>query len=138
MRVRIVARLGGNRRSGLELDRAYRVYAGPDEGDGVLVFDDNDTSFRWVTPGEYREVPDPLDRHDLVRIDQVPGGFTPVCLCVWRWRHADPDPDEAARSHQAHQWHMQVNRWLLEAPADPQLLAWIEQQRAHRRQEPER
>lgn len=142
MRVRIIARLADNQQSGLELDRAYRVYDGPDERGSVLVFDDTTTSFRWVTPAEYRETSDPLDRHDLVHIDQVRGGFTPICSCVWRWRHADPDPDpdEAARSHQAHQWHMQVNRWLLEGPADPQLLlADLERLRARRRgQEPER
>jgi hypothetical protein len=141
MRVVIVARLGGNRQSGLELDRAYLVYAGPDPDGRVLVFDDHHTSFRWVTPGEYREVPDPLERHDLVAIQHGPGGWQPVCSCVWRWHRGWPDPDEAARSHLAHQWHMQVNRWLLEGPADPQLLlADLERLRGrgHRNQEPER
>jgi hypothetical protein len=138
MRVRIIARLGGNQRSGLELDRAYRVYDGPDEHGRVLVFDDNDASFRWVTPGEYREVPDPLDRHDLVAIEQGPGGFTPGCSCVWRWQRGWPDPDEAAHLHGVHQRHMATQRRLLTRPVPPPLLAWIQQLRAHRRQEPER
>jgi hypothetical protein len=139
MRVVIVARLGGNRQSGLELDRAYRVDHGPDEHGRVLVFDDHDTSFRWVTPAEYREVPDPLDHHDLVRIDHSPGGFTPVCSCVWRWHRGRPDPDEAAHLHRVHQRHMATQRRLLTQPIPPQLLAWIQQLRAHRRrQEPER
>jgi hypothetical protein len=138
MRVRIIARLGGNRRSGLELERAYRVHAGPDPGGRVLVFDDLDTSFRWVTPAEYREVPDPLDRHDLVRIDQGPGGWQPVCSCVWGWGRGWPDPDEAAHLHDVHQRHMASQRRLLTQPVPPPLLAWLEQLRAHRRQEPER
>ncbi len=139
MRVQIVARLGGNQQSGLELDRAYRVHAGPDERGGVLVFDDNASSFRWVTTAEYREVPDPLDRHDLVRIDRRSGGFEPICSCVWRWHRGLPDPDEAARAHGAHQRHMHVQRRLLTQPVPPPLLAWIEELRTRRhRQEPER
>jgi hypothetical protein len=138
MRVVIVARQGSNQLSGLELDRAYRVYAGPDEHGRVLVFDDNDTSFRWVTSGEYREVPDPLDRHDLVRIQQGPGGWQPVCSCVWRWQRGLPNPDEAAHLHGVHQRHMATQRRLL-TQAVPPLLAWIEQLRTHRRgQKPER
>jgi len=138
MRVRIVARLGGNRQSGLELDRAYRVHAGPDPRGTVLVYDDNDASFRWVTPAEYREVPDPLERHDLVHIQQGPGGYQPVCSCVWRWHRGWPDPDEAAHLHGVHQRHMATQRRLLTQPVPPPLLAWIEQLRAHRRREPER
>jgi hypothetical protein len=139
MRVRITARLGGNQHSGLELDRAYRVYAGPDPDGRVLVFDDNDSSFRWMTPGEYREVPDPLDRHDLLRIDHGPGGWRPVCSCVWRWQRTWPDPDEAAHAHGVHQQHMASQRRLLTQPVPPPLLAWIQQLRTHRRrQEPER
>jgi hypothetical protein len=139
MRVVIIARLGGNQRSGLELDRAYRVHHGPDPHSSVLVFDDNDTSFRWVTPSEYREVPDPLDRHDLVAIDHGPAGYTPVCSCVGRWHRTWPDPDQAAHLHGVHQRHMATQRRLLTQPVPPPLLAWIEQLRARRdRQEPER
>ncbi len=138
MRVVLVARLGGNQQPGLELDRAYRVHAGSDERGAVLVFDDGSTSFRWVTTAEYMEVPDPLERHDLVRIDHEPGGFAPVCSCVWRWHRGWPDPDEAARTHDAHQRHMATQRRLLTQPVPPSLLAWIEQLRARRHQEPER
>jgi hypothetical protein len=139
MRVVIIARLGGNQRSGLELDRAYRVHHGPDPHGSVLVFDDNDTSFRWVTPSEYREVPDPLDRHDLVAIDHGPAGYTPVCSCVGRWHRTWPDPDQAAHLHGVHQRHMATQRRLLTQPVPPPLLAWIQQLRARRdRQEPER
>jgi hypothetical protein len=138
MRVVIVAGLGANQQSGLEKERAYRVYAGPNEQGSVLVFDDNDTCFRWVTPVEYREVPDPLDRHDLVRIDHGPGGYAPVCSCVWRWHRSWPDPDEAARVHGVHQRQMASQRRLLTRPVPPPLLAWIEQLQARRRQEPER
>jgi hypothetical protein len=138
MRVRITSRLGGNQQSGLELDRAYRVHAGPDPSGRVLVFDDHDTSFRWVSPGEYREVPDPLERHDLVRIDHGSGGWQPVCSCVWRWQRGWPDPDEAAHLHGVHQRHMATQRRLLTQLVPPPLLAWLEQLRAHRRQEPER
>jgi hypothetical protein len=139
MRVQIVARHGANQQSGLELERAYRVYAGPDQRGRVLVFDDTTTSFRWVTTAEYREVPDPLDRHNLVRIEQVPGGYAPICSCVWRWQRGWPDPDEAAHLHGAHQRHMATQRRLLTQPVPPPLLAWIEQLQAHRRdQEPER
>jgi hypothetical protein len=138
MTVVIVARLDGNQQSGLELDRAYRVYAGPDPRGSVLVFDDTTTSFRWVTPAEYRETADPLDRHDLVAIQQRPGGWEPVCSCVWRWDRGWPDPDEAGRVHGAHQRHMATQRRLLTQPAPPALLAWIQQLRNHRHQEPER
>jgi len=138
VRVVLVARLGGNQQSGLELDRAYRAYAGPDPHGRVLVFDDITTGFRWVTPAEYREVPDPLERHDLVRIDHGPGGYVPVCSCVWRWHRGWPDPDEAARAHGAHQRQMDTQRRLLTQPVPPRLLAWIEQLRARCRQEPER
>ena len=139
MRVVIVARLGGNQQSGLELDRAYRVHAGPDPHDRVLVFDEVTTSFRWVTTAEYREVPDQLDRHGLVAIDHGPAGYAPVCSCVWRWQRGWPDPDEAARVQGVHQRHMHVQRRLLTQPVPPPLLAWIEQLRARRRnQESER
>jgi hypothetical protein len=139
MRVQIIARLGGNQQSGLELDRAYRVHHGPDPHGWVLVFDEVTTGFRWVTPFEYREVPDPLDRHALVAIDQGPVGYAPVCSCVWRWHRGWPDPDEAAHIHGVHQRHMATQRRLLTQPVPPRLLAWVEQLRAHRRnQEPER
>jgi hypothetical protein len=139
MRVVIVARLGGNQRSGLELDRADRVHAGPDPHDRVLVFDEVTTGFRWVTPAEYRDIPDPLDRHDLVRIQQGPGGYQPICSCMWRWHRGWPDPDEAAHMHRVHQRHMNLQRRLLIQPVPPPLLAWIQQLRARRRnQEPER
>ena len=137
MRVQIVARLGANQQSGLELDRAYRVYAGPDERGRVLVFDEVTTGFRWVTPAEYQEIPDPLERHDLVRIDHGPGGYAPICSCVWRWQRGWPDPDEAAHLHGVHQRHMATQRHLLTQPVPPPLLAWIQQLHT-RRQEPER
>jgi hypothetical protein len=137
MRVRIVARLGDNQQSGLELDRAYRVHHGPDARGSVLVFDDTTTSFCWVTPAEYREIPDPLDRHDLVAIDHGPGGYQPICSCVWRWHRGWPDPDQAAHLHGVHARHMATQRRLLTQPVPPPLLAWIQQLRA-RRQEPER
>lgn len=139
MRVVIIARHGSNQQSGLELDRAYSVYDGPDERGSVLVFDDTTTGFRWVTPAEYQEIPDPLERHDLVRVDQGSGGYQAICSCVWRWHRGWPDPDEAARAHGAHQRHMATQRWLLTPPVPSPLLAWIAQLRAHRhRQEPER
>ncbi len=138
MRVVLVALGGSNQRLGLELDRAYRVHVGPDERGSVLVFDDTTTSFRWVTTAEYREVPDPLDRHDLVRIEQGPGGWQPICSCVWRWQRGWPDPDQAAHLHGVHQRHMATQRRLLTQPIPPPLLAWVQQLRAHRRrQEPE-
>ncbi len=138
MRVVIIARLGGNQQSGLELDRAYRVHHSPNPHGRVLVFDEVTTSFRWVTPAEYREVPDPLDRHDLVRIDHGPGGYAPVRSCVWRWHRGWPDPDEAAHFHGVHQRHMATQRRLLTQPVPPPLPAWIERLRARRNQEPER
>ena len=139
MRVVILARHGPNEQSGLELDRAYRVHVGPDARGRVLVFDEVTTSFRWVTPAEYREIPDPLDRHDLVRIDHGPGGWQPVCSCVWRWHRGWPDPDQAAHLHGVHARHMATQRRLLTQPVPPPLLAGIEQLRArHRNQEPER
>jgi hypothetical protein len=137
VRVVIIARHGSNQQSGLELDRAYRVHAGPDERGAVLVFDDTTTGFRWVTTAEYREVPDPLERHDLVRIDHSPGGYQPICLCVWRWHRGWPDPDDAAHVHAVHQRHMATQRRLLTQPVPPLLLAWVQRLRA-RRQEPER
>ncbi len=139
MRVRIVACHGSNQQSGLEVERAYRVHHGPDERGRVLVFDDTTTSFRWVTTAEYWEVPDPLERHDLVRIDHGRGGWQPICSCVWRWHRGWPDPDEAAHLHGVHQRHMHTQRRLLTQPVPPPLLAWIERLRANRRgQEPER
>jgi hypothetical protein len=138
MEVVIIARLGANQQSGLELDRGDRVHAGPNPHGAVLVFDDHTTGFRWVTPGEYRETADPLDRHDLVAIQHGPDGFAPVCSCGWRWGRGWPDPDEAARAHGAHQRHMATHRRRLTQPVPPPLLAWIQQLRADRRQEPER
>jgi hypothetical protein len=139
MRVRIVARLAGNAGSGLELDRAYAVHQGPDPDGGLLVFDDNTHSFRTVTPAEYREVPDPLEPHELVGIDQEPGGYRAVCTCVWRWYHPVADPDEAAHTHQAHQRHMDHQRRLLTMPVHPLLQEWINDLWERRRgQEPER
>jgi hypothetical protein len=138
MRVVIVVRHGSKQQSGPELDRAYRVHDGPDERGRVLVFDDT-TGFHWVTPAEYQEVADPLDRHDLIRIDHGPSGYTPICSCVWRWHRGWPDPDEAAHLHGVHQRHMATQRRLLTQPVPPPLLAWIEQLRTRRhRKEPER
>jgi hypothetical protein len=104
----------------------------------VLVFDDHTTSFRWVTPAEYREVPDPLDRHDLVAIDHGPGGYQPICSCVWRWHRGWPDPDQATHLHGVHQRHMATQRRLLTQLVPPPLPAWIQRLRARRNQEPER
>jgi hypothetical protein len=135
VRVVIVALRGGNRRSGLDLHRAYQVHDGPDRRGRVLVFDDHHGSFRWVRSGEYREVPDPLERHDLARIQQTSGGWRPVCSCVWRWQHTWADPDAAAHTHRVHQRHMAAQRRLLTQPAPPPL-GWDAQPR--HREEPER
>jgi hypothetical protein len=139
VRVKLIARLGDTQQSGLEVDRTYAVHAGPDVEGRVWVFDDHTTSFRTVCSAEYREVPDPLEPHDLVRIDQDPGGYRAVCACVWRpWQPA-ADPDAAAHRHRAHLWHMDLQERLLTMAVHPLLVAWINDLRARqRRQEPER
>ena len=141
MRVKLVARLGGNQRSGLEVDRHYTVHSGPDPQGRLWVFDDHTDSFRTLTPGEYREVPDPLEPHALVRIDQQPGGYRAVCLCVWRHWQPLGDPDDAARSFAGHQRHMDSQRHLLTMAVHPLLQHWINdlhQRQRRRREEPER
>ena len=139
MRVTLLARLGDNQQSGLEVDRNYAVHAGPDLDGRVLVFDDHTSSFRTVSAAEYREVSNPLEPHDLVRIDQDEGGYRAVCSCVWRpWKPA-ADPDEAAHLHRAHLGHMDLQERLLTMAVHPLVLEWINDLRARqRRQEPER
>jgi hypothetical protein len=140
MRVKVTARHGDNQHSGLEVDRNYAVHAGPDPEGRVLVFDDHTTSFRTVTPAEYREVPDPLEPHDLLRIDQDEGGYRAVCTCVWQPWTSAADPDAAVQRHRGHLWHMDIQERLLTMPVHPLLVAWINdlQERQRRRQEPER
>jgi hypothetical protein len=83
MRVKLISRLGDTQQSGLELDRHYAVHVGPDPQGTVVVFDDHTTSFCPLTRAEYREVPDPLEPHDLLRVDQEPGGYQGgLHLCV--------------------------------------------------------
>ena len=139
MRVTLIARLGDTQRSGLEVDRTYAVHAGPDLDGRVLVFDDHTHSFRTVSSAEYREVPDPLEPHDLVRIDQQPGGYRAVCACVWRPWNPATDPDQAAHLHRAHLRHMDLQERLLTMAVHPLLVEWINHLRARQRgQEPER
>jgi hypothetical protein len=140
MRVKLTARLGDNQQSGLEMDRSYAVHSGPDEQGRVWVFDDNTDSFRTVGPAEYREIPDPLEPHDLVRIDQQPGGYGAVCTCVWRHWEPVGDPDEAAHAHKLHLGRMAIDRHHLTTPVHPLLQEWINDLRSRRRhrQEPER
>jgi hypothetical protein len=138
MRIKLTTLGGGNQHSGLEVDRHYAVHQGPDPLGRVWVFDDNSDSFRTLTPAEYREVPDPLEPHDLVRINREPDGFWAVCVCVWRHWQPLSDPDEAARSLHSHLHRMDMNRRLLTMPIHPQLQQWINDLRARRRQEPER
>jgi hypothetical protein len=139
MRVTVTARYGTNQASGLELERHYDVHHGPDADGTVLVFDDNTQSFRPLTPAEYREVPDPLEPHDLLRIDHTPDGYRAVCLCVWRHWCPVADPDEAAHTHQRHLRHMDIDRRHLTMPIHPLLQQWISDLRdRQRRQEPER
>jgi hypothetical protein len=102
MRVEITSLRGTNRQSGLEFDRHYAVHRGPGTEGAVLVFDDNTDSFRSLTSAECEEVPDPLEPHDLLRIDRTPEGYRAVCLCVWRPCHPDSDSDEAVRTHRLH------------------------------------
>jgi hypothetical protein len=124
MMVRLLARLGANRRSGLKVDRAYRVYDGAD-GDGrVLVLDDDSdpATPRWITPVEYEEVPDPFDPHDLVRLQPRPGGgWEAICSCPFRWHLPEADPDEAAHGHGLHHRHMHAQRVLAAQLLDPDL-----------------
>jgi hypothetical protein len=139
VRVKLIARLGDTQQSGLEVDRNYAVHAGPDPDGRVLVFDDHTHSFRPLGPAEYREVPDPLEPHDLVRIDQDPGGYRAVCACVWRPWEPAADPDAAAHLHRAHLRHMDIQERLLTMAVHPLLLEWINDLQARqRRQEPER
>jgi hypothetical protein len=139
MRVKLTARLGDNQQSGLELDRSYAVHSGPDPQGRLWVFDDHTDSFRTVGPGEYREVPDPLEPHDLLRIARQPDGYWAVCTCVWRHWQPVADPDEAAHSHQRHLRHMAIDRQHLTTPVHPLLQQWINERRERQpRQEPER
>jgi hypothetical protein len=141
MRVKLTALVGDNAASELLLDGAYQVHRGPDEQGRVLVFDEGTDSFRTVSPGQYREVPDPLEPHDLLRINQEPDGYWAVCTCVWRHDLAAADPDEAVHTYKLlHLDAMERGRYHLTAYGDPQLLQalneWRQQQR--RRQDPER
>jgi hypothetical protein len=139
MRIKLTGLLGGNQHAGLEVDRQYTVHQGPDPQGRVWVFDDHSDSFRVLTPAEYREVPDPLEPHDLVRINHQGDGFWAVCTCVWRHWQPVSDPDEAVRSFRSHLVGMDLDRRLLTMAVHPQLQQWINDLRARRRhQEPER
>jgi hypothetical protein len=139
MRVRLIARLGDNQQLGLELDRHYPVHWGPDPEGRVLVFDDHTNCFAPLTPAEYREVPDPLEPHDLLRIDQDQGGYRAVCTCVWRPWQPVADPDQAVGVHRRHLRHMELDRHHLTTVVHPRLQAWINDlQGRDRHQEPER
>jgi hypothetical protein len=132
MRVLILARLGANQPSGLELNRSYQVYGEPDPDGRVLVFDDHQARLCWVTPAAYQQVPDPLKHHQLVRIEHRPGGYVPLCSCGWRWPRRWPDPDEAAAVVAVHQRRLAIQRLLLDDPIPPPMLIWHELLRAER------
>jgi|SRR5829696_4098124 hypothetical protein len=138
MRVEIASLRGTNQQSGLEVERHYAVHRGPDAEGTVLVFDDNTDSFRQLTAAEYEEVPDPLEPHDLLRIDRAPDGYRAVCLCVWRPCFPDADPDEAVRTYRLHLSKMDIDRHHLTTPVHPRLQQWIDDLRERRRREPER
>jgi hypothetical protein len=141
VRVKVTALVGDNRESGLLVDANYAVHQGPDDQGRVLVFDFITDSFRTVTPAEYRQVPDPLDPHELVRITQDPDGYRAACTCVWRGDLPAADPDTATGLYEAHLRRMAEGRYHLTAWNNPQLIqafdTWHKQQ-WHRRQEPER
>jgi hypothetical protein len=83
--------------------------------------------------------PRPLEPHDLLRIDQDPGGYRAVCTCVWQPWTSAADPDAAAHLHRAHLRHMDLQERLLTMAVHPLLVEWINDLRARqRRQEPER
>jgi hypothetical protein len=140
MMVKLTALVGDNAASGLLLDVTYHVHHGPDAQGRVWVFDNIPDSFRAVSPAEYREVPNPLEPHDLLRINQEPDGYWAVCTCVWRDSIPAADPDEAVHTYQLlHQRHMERARYHLTAWGDPRLLqALNERRKQQRRQEPER
>jgi hypothetical protein len=139
MRITLTTLVGGNQHAGLEVDRHYAVHHGPDPKGRVWVFDDNTDSFRALGPAEYREVPDPLEPHDLVRINQRADGFWAVCVCVWRHWQPASDPDEAVRSFRRHLDRMDMDRRLLTMAVHPLVQQWLNDLRARRRhQEPER
>ena len=142
MMVRLTALVGDNAASGLLLDGCYEVHGGPDAQGRVWVFDEVTDSFRSISPAEYREVPDPREPHDLVRIDQQPDGYWAVCACMWRDSIPAADPDAAAHTYKLlHLRPMERDRSHLTAWGDPQLLQLLVEQRAQqrrRRQEPER
>ena len=142
MRVKVTALVGDNRESGLLVDANYAVHHGPDDQGRVLVFDFITDSFRTVTPAEYREVPDPLEPHELVRITQHPDGYRAACTCVWRGDLPAADPDAATGFYRSHLRRMQEGRYHLTAWNDPRFIQaidqWHKQQWHRRRQEPER
>jgi hypothetical protein len=143
VRVKVTALVGDNRDSGLLVDANYAVHHGPDDQGRVLVFDFITDSFRTVTPAEYREVPDPLDPHELVRITQDPDGYRAMCRCVWRHDLPAADPDAAVSAFKRlHLRRMEEGRYHLTAWNDPRLIQlldrWHKQQWHRRRQEPER
>jgi hypothetical protein len=143
MRVKLTTLRGDNATSGLLVDGNYMVHRGPDEQGRVWVFDEGTDSFRAVTSGEYREVPDPLEPHDLVRIDHDQDGWWVVCSCVWRDPIPAADPDEAAHTYRLlHLRQMEEGRYHLTTWGDPQLLQLLQERRQQqwyrRREEPER
>jgi hypothetical protein len=139
MRVKLTALGAATIDSGLEPDRNYTVHSGPDPDGRVVVFDDHTSGFRTLGPVQYREVPDPLAPHDLLRIARQPDGYWALCRCVWRHWQPVADPDEAAHSHQRHLRHMAIDRQHLTTPVHPLLQQWInDRQQRQPRQEPER
>ena len=142
--VKVLTLTGDNQQSGLLLDANYEVHRGPDSQGRVLVFDFITDSFRTLAPGEYREVPDPRDPHELVRITHNPNGDGYRAVCTCRWRDTDPaaDPDAAASDFRAlHLRRMQEARYHLTRWGDPRFLQSItdwHKEQWRRRQEPER
>jgi hypothetical protein len=142
--VKLTALAGDNATSGLLVDGDYHVHRGPDEQGRVWVFDDVTDSFRTLTPAEYREVPDPLEPHELVRIDQQADGFRVACRCVWRPSLPAADPDAAASTYRLlHLQKMERECYQLTAWTGPQLI-WVvddwhkRQWRRRRGEEPKR
>jgi hypothetical protein len=145
MRVKLTALVGDNATSGLLLDGNYQVHRGPDNHGRVLVFDFVTDSFRTVGRAEYRQVPDPLEAHELVRIRQDDDGYRASCSCrLWEQHDAQGDPDGATqRFKRVHLQQMERGRYHLTAGTNPGFIAaidaWHKQQwRRRQGEEPER
>jgi hypothetical protein len=110
----------------------------------VLVFDFVTDSFRTLNRAEYRQVPDPLQAHAMVRI-RHDDGYRAICSCrLWDQHDAQGDPDGAARRFTlVHLQQMERDRYHLTAGANPGFIAAIdqwhkEQWRRRQGEEPER